>query len=130
MLFRSDHASELGVDHLCITLNPRHADFYLKVLHFKPLGTEKTYPSVANNPALAMHFPLAGLADLLKNDPRYHKIYHGTDHINRVPDGRKYVLRPKDVSELAGLLQGSQALNPKQRQHLSTLYGENVLEGI
>ena len=129
-LFRMlmDHASESGVDHLCITLNPRHADFYRKVLHFKPLGTEKSYPSVANNPALAMYFPLADLAALLENDPRYSKIYHGTDHIRRASLEGKYLLNARDVRQLAACLDTSQALTVQQRQHLSELYGEDALD--
>ncbi len=43
---------------LCITINPRHNDFYERYLLFTHLGDLKHYPSVQNNPALARRLDL------------------------------------------------------------------------
>jgi len=43
---------------LCITVNPRHVDFYSRYLLFTPMGDIKPYPSVCDNPALAERLDL------------------------------------------------------------------------
>lgn len=42
-----------GVDDLCIAVNPKHADFYEKVLLFEPRGGLRPYSKVNSAPALA-----------------------------------------------------------------------------
>ena len=48
----------LGANDICITINPRHEDYYERWLLFRPLGGLKEYPSVRNNPALAKRLDL------------------------------------------------------------------------
>jgi len=48
----------LRANDLCITINPRHNDFYKRYLLFAELGGLKSYPSVANNPAFARRLDL------------------------------------------------------------------------
>ena len=42
-----------GGDTWVITINPRHRNFYQKVLGFTPLGPQRSYPSVQGHPAKA-----------------------------------------------------------------------------
>jgi hypothetical protein len=46
------HASR-GGNCWIITVNPRHSNFYQKVLGFTPLGSRRSYPSVQDHPAEA-----------------------------------------------------------------------------
>lgn len=48
----------LSTTDLCITINPRHESYYHRYLLFDPLGDLKLYPSVRNNPALALRLDL------------------------------------------------------------------------
>ena len=43
---------------ICITINPRHEDFYQGYLAFKTLGPQRQYPSVLNNPAIGKRLDL------------------------------------------------------------------------
>ena len=42
-----------GGDSWIITVNPRHSNFYQKVLGFVPMGSQRAYPTVQNHPAEA-----------------------------------------------------------------------------
>lgn len=53
MALLSQYAVELGADVAVITVNPRHRNFYRKVMGFEPLGPPRTYPTVQNHPAEA-----------------------------------------------------------------------------
>lgn len=57
-------------DDICIAVHPRHADFYQKVMFFKPLGPSKNYPAVQNNPAVAMRLDLREVKDKCRGDRR------------------------------------------------------------
>ena len=46
-------------DDLCIAINPRHEEFYKRFLLFTKLGELRTYPSVRNNPALALRLEVS-----------------------------------------------------------------------
>ena len=130
-LFRvlMDHAIEVAkIDQLCITLNPRHADFYRELLHFHPLGGEKSYPSVRDNPALAMRFPLETLGGLLKQDARYRGLYERTETIRRAGEESRYRLTSKAARELAGRLAETGGLTEGQREYLRQQYGPTVLK--
>ncbi|MBU6214716.1 hypothetical protein KGM48_02625 [Patescibacteria group bacterium] len=51
------YARQLGVDYLCISINPKHDRFY-SLLGFKKIGEEKQYAAV-NAPAIARALPLS-----------------------------------------------------------------------
>ena len=44
-------------NHLAIEVNPRHKDYYKKLLGFIEIGTEKLCPQVENAPAVFLHLP-------------------------------------------------------------------------
>jgi hypothetical protein len=54
-----------GGDSWVISVNPRHRNYYRKVMGFVPLGPWRAYPSVENHPAEAYLLDL----DLLKTKP-------------------------------------------------------------
>jgi hypothetical protein len=43
-----------GVDELLVAVHPRHGRFYQRFLSFEPVGGERSYPLVRNNPAVAL----------------------------------------------------------------------------
>ncbi len=53
------HAEKHKIDHLCISVNPKHATFYT-LIGFKKFGEEKHYESV-DAPAVAMSFLMKDL---------------------------------------------------------------------
>jgi hypothetical protein len=55
------HARRSG-DSWIITVNPRHSNFYQKVLGFVPLGPQRSYPTVQNHPAEAYLLTVASMA--------------------------------------------------------------------
>ena len=48
----------LNATDLCITINPRHDEFYKRYLLFDDLGPLRSYPSVRDNPAVARRLNL------------------------------------------------------------------------
>jgi hypothetical protein len=57
-------ARRRGVDQLLVAVHPRHARFYQRFLSFDPVGGEKSYPQVRNNPAVALTLDFAKLDQL------------------------------------------------------------------
>ncbi|MFZ5831617.1 MAG: N-acyl amino acid synthase FeeM domain-containing protein [Planctomycetota bacterium] len=43
-----------GVDELLVAVHPKHARFYQRCMEFRPIGEERSYPTVCNNPAIAL----------------------------------------------------------------------------
>jgi hypothetical protein len=53
------YASEIAhLSDLCIAINPRHAAFYQKAFHFRPIGGLKQYGKVNGAPAVALRLDL------------------------------------------------------------------------
>ncbi len=48
---------------ICITINPRHSDFYSRYLLFTELAGVRSYPSVRNNPAVARRLDLTTIRE-------------------------------------------------------------------
>jgi hypothetical protein len=65
-----------GGDTWVITVNPRHRNFYTKVLGFRPLGPCRTYSAVQDAPAEAYWLDNALLA---QNAPRMYQEVFGDD---------------------------------------------------
>jgi hypothetical protein len=65
-----------GGDCWIITVNPRHSNFYQKVLGFVPMGPQRDYPTVQNHPAEAYRVTSKIMAD---NAPRMHDEVFGED---------------------------------------------------
>lgn len=55
----AQHAWTRGLDELLIAVHPRHARFYHRFMHFKPIGPQKAYPTVRDHPALALSLNFA-----------------------------------------------------------------------
>jgi hypothetical protein len=55
-------ARHRGVEQLLVAVHPRHARFYQRFLSFEPLGLEKSYPLVRNNPAVALRLDFGKIA--------------------------------------------------------------------
>lgn len=51
-------ARKRGIDDLLVTVHPKHARFYQRILVFEPFGPERAYPAVQNNPAVALRLNL------------------------------------------------------------------------
>ncbi len=54
-------AQRVGLDHLLITVNPRHAVFYERLYLFERFGEEKAYAAVQGAPAVPLHLDLRSL---------------------------------------------------------------------
>ena len=124
-LFRTlmDYAIDVPhLDDLCITLNPRHAHFYRRFLNFADIGTLKSYPSVRDNPALAMRFPLETLPALLTENPRYRGAYESTSSITRASFEDRIHLTPQTLDLLIGLLPDPHELTPDANRYLTNCY--------
>lgn len=52
-----------GIDQLVVTVHPKHAGFYERLLNFKCFGEEKIYPAVLDRPAVALYVDLTRLRD-------------------------------------------------------------------
>lgn len=71
----TQHARFFGMDRLLIAAHPRHAQFYVRFLGFEQFGSERSYPSVRNNPAVACCLDLARLD---RNRPAYDQYFGET----------------------------------------------------
>lgn len=68
------YAWRQGVDQLVAAVHPRHSRFYRRFLNFRTIGVERVYPTVRNNPAVALGLDLANLE---QNDPVTHDRFFG-----------------------------------------------------
>lgn len=53
------YARHHGVDALLAAVHPKHSRFYRRYMAFQVFGKEKTYPTVRNNPAVALWLEFA-----------------------------------------------------------------------
>jgi hypothetical protein len=53
------YAHRRGLDALVIAVHPKHARFYRRYFDFRVIGEQKEYPTVRNNPALALWMEFA-----------------------------------------------------------------------
>jgi len=55
----AQHSRQNGMDQFLIAVHPRHAQFYMRFMGFEQIGSQKSFPSVRNNPAVAcaLNFP-------------------------------------------------------------------------
>jgi hypothetical protein len=65
-----------GGDCWIITVNPRHSNFYQKVLGFVPMGPQRCYPTVQNHPAEAY---LVTSKIMAQSAPRMHEEVFGDE---------------------------------------------------
>ncbi len=86
MRLMAQFARHQGVDQLLIAVHPRHARFYTRFLDFKPLGGVKSYPTVLDNPAVALMLDLSRMKD---DHPQNYSTFFGhpipADQLRRRP---------------------------------------------
>ncbi|MFH1148800.1 MAG: hypothetical protein V1736_14005 [Pseudomonadota bacterium] len=71
-------AEQIGVDDICIAINPRHSSFYENVLLFEYLGGERPYPSVRNFPACGKRLNMHNCRRRLRVvNPRLYHFFFG-----------------------------------------------------
>ena len=73
-----------GGDTWVITVNPRHRNYYRKVLGFVPLGPRRSYPAVRDHPAEAF---LLDVGLMRANAPAMHREVFGEPLPDGGPDG-------------------------------------------
>jgi hypothetical protein len=66
--------ARLGGNSWVITVNPRHSNFYRKVIGFEPLGPRRTYPMVQDHPAEAF---VGDVEKMKANAPEMHRFVFG-----------------------------------------------------
>jgi hypothetical protein len=82
-----------GGDSWAITVNPRHRNFYLKVLGFEPLGPCRSYPFVQDHPAEAFFL---NVERLKLKAPEMHQFIFGVPLADPVLE-----LRPWSIEQVA-----------------------------
>jgi len=50
----AQYARRRGFDELLVAVHPKHARFYRRYMDFEVIGEERAYPTVRNNPAVAL----------------------------------------------------------------------------
>ncbi|MBN2233383.1 MAG: hypothetical protein JW781_11290 [Deltaproteobacteria bacterium] len=60
------YANYLGIDDICIAVNPKHVRFYRNIFLFEQFGHERHFPKV-DAPAVALHIDLHGFEARLKD---------------------------------------------------------------
>lgn len=78
-------AKRRGVDQLLIAVHPRHAKFYQFFAAFEPIGDEKPYRTVCDNPAVAMALDLSWAPI---DHPHLYAKFFGTPFPEKVLDYR------------------------------------------
>lgn len=85
---------------LCITINPRHDEFYRRYLLFEDLGTLRAYPSVQNHPAIARRLNLENVRAKCENHSLLMRVFFE----NPTPESvfaERYRLGAEDVEYYA-----------------------------
>ncbi len=59
--FTAQYAWRIGLHQLLVAVHPKHARFYKRFMDFEPIGQQRSYPSVRNNPAVAMMLDMVRL---------------------------------------------------------------------
>ncbi len=80
------------VDHLLITVHPRHAPFYRKLLSFEPLADARPYEAVGNVPAELLDLQPASVSADQARSHRVREVFGAPP----VPAGPAYVMDPVD----------------------------------
>lgn len=71
-------ANARQIDDILIAVNPKHARFYQRVLVFEQFGTERPYPAVLDNPAVALRLDLNNVKANQKSSRRMLDRYFGS----------------------------------------------------
>ena len=100
MKYVFDHCCKItNADDICITINPRHEDFYQEYLPFTTLGPQRSYPSVQDHPAIAKRLNLNTVEEACA-DKEYLQELFLQDHIPAPRLEKQYDLTCKDLYDL------------------------------
>lgn len=99
-------AVQQGIQQLLITVHPRHAPFYQRLLGFEVIGEERSYPTVRNRPAVPLSLNFETLESAY---PKGFKTLFG----QRVADEelRPHPMLAEDTAYLASLVDPDLAFN-------------------
>lgn len=70
----AQYARHRGLDELLVAVHPRHAKFYRRYMAFAIIGQQKAYPTVRNNPAVAL---CLNFAHVDRHRPRSYDTFFG-----------------------------------------------------
>jgi len=93
----------LKLNDLCITINPRHDEFYKRYLLFDDLGELRTYPSVRGNPAVARRLDLDHVRAKCEGHPLLLRLFF-EELTPRALLEQRYLLSADDIRYFAELL--------------------------
>jgi N-acyl amino acid synthase FeeM len=89
----------LNATDICITINPRHNDFYERYLLFSELGGLRSYPSVRNNPALGKRLDLTSVKEQCQGHPLLLRLFFESDTSGDL-FAERYRLTNEDITSL------------------------------
>jgi hypothetical protein len=114
----------LEANDLCITINPRHESYYTRYLLFEPMGELKLYPSVQNNPALALRLDLDNVREKCRGNQRLlQRFFTGRTPLDALCSG--YYMSPEDLEHFFVRQTSTfQRAAPEHIEHLRGLYPE------
>ena len=94
-------ARHRGIDQLLVTCHPRHAKLYRRLMAFQQVGSEKAYPTVCNNHAVAL---LVDLQRLPEDHPAIYERFFGVPlpdvELERRSISPRLLDRLRDIMEL------------------------------
>jgi hypothetical protein len=82
------YARRRGLNELLVAVHPRHARFYQRFMAFAPIGEEIAYPTVCDNPAVALSFDFIRVE---REYPDIHEKFFG----DPIPDEQ---LQPRPIT--------------------------------
>ena len=92
----AQYAQRQNVDGFIVAVHPKHARFYKRFMGFEPIGDQKSYPMVNNNPAVASCLDFRKAS---KQTPNLYREYFGDP-------------LPEEVIQ-------SHEMDPAEKEHLS-----------
>jgi hypothetical protein len=103
----SQHAQRFRIHELVAAAHPRHADFYIRTMGFKMFGTETTYPSLHDAPAVAVAM---NFAEVEQDRPAFYEAFLG----EKIPflDLLPYPMSPEDAAYFEPMADVSSAFIP------------------
>jgi len=110
-------ARSTGVDDLLITVHPKHATFYRRLLRFEAIGPQRAYPSVRNAPAVLLNLPVADVTAADAPNDRIRSVF-----FSPVPPAERtghYAMRREDLAWL--LVEKSDLLRHLQPHEVRTI---------
>jgi len=113
----------LKLNDLCITINPRHSNFYKRYLLFDNLGQLRTYPTVRDNPAIACRLDLDNVRAKCEGHPLLIRLFF-EELTPRALFEQRYRMSAADVRYFAELIPIIPQTPDALVSHVRTCYPE------